>query len=157
MYSSNRRVAMQTLFGGLAAAGPLAGQSSKEQHLLYVATPGIRNYEEYGGIGMLVFDIDNGYRFVKRIPTWEVEAGKKPENVKGIAASGRTGRVFVSTINRMMALDAVSGKKLWDKPYEGGCDRMSISPDGKVQTLLREVRGSTGSVQMKMVLHKQVD
>ena len=31
----------------------------------------------------------------------------------------------------MAAFDAVSGKKLWDKAYEGGCDRMALSPDGK--------------------------
>lgn len=112
----------------LPAAPPTTGG---EKHLLYVANPGIRNYEEYGGTGVLVFDIDDGYKFVKRIPTWGVPAGQKPENVKGIAASAKTGRVYVSTINRMMALDAVSGKKIWDKTYEGGCDRMAISPDGK--------------------------
>src|ERR1700693_2329540 len=64
-----------SLLGGQAPAG-------KEKHLLYVASPGIRNYEEYGGLGILVFDMDNGFRFVKRIPTWEVAAGAKPENVK---------------------------------------------------------------------------
>jgi hypothetical protein len=41
-----------------------------ERHLLYVASPGTRNYTEYGGVGLLVFDIDDGYRFVRRIPTW---------------------------------------------------------------------------------------
>ncbi len=101
------------------------------QHLLYVAEPGTRNYVEYGGVGILVFDIDNGYKFVKRIPTWSVPAGKEPENVKGVVASAKTGRIYVSSLNRMIAIDAVSGKKIWDKTYEGGCDRMAISPDGK--------------------------
>src|SRR5450432_3594988 len=32
----------------------------------------------------------------------------------------------------MAAIDAVSGKRLWDKTYEGGCDRLAVSPDGKV-------------------------
>ena len=36
---------------------------------LYVASPGVRNYVQYGGHGLLVFDIDNDYRFVKRIAT----------------------------------------------------------------------------------------
>ena len=117
----------------LAACALFAKEpNGKEKHLLYVASPGIRNYEEYGGVGVLVYDIDDGYRFVRRIPTWETPAGQKSENVKGIVASAKTGRVYVSTINRMMALDAVTGKKLWDKTYEGGCDRMAISPDGKV-------------------------
>ena len=117
------------LFAAILPGSPSTG---KEKHLLYVASPGIRNYEEYGGIGILVFDIDDGYRFVKRIPTWDVKPGQKPENVKGIAASAKTGRVYVTTINRMMALDAVTGNKLWDKTFEGGCDRMAISPDGKI-------------------------
>ena len=111
----------------------LAGQlPAAEQHLLYVASPGTRNYVEYGGVGILVFDIDNGYRFVRRIPTWDVPAGKEPENVKGIAASANTGRVYVTSLNRMIAIDMISGKKIWDKTYEGGCDRMAISPDGKL-------------------------
>lgn len=105
--------------------------AAAEQHLLYVASPGIRNYVEYGGVGILVFDIDNGYKFVRRIPTWDVPEGKKPENVKGIVASAKTGRVYVTSLNRMIAIDAISGKKIWDKTYEGGCDRLAISPDGK--------------------------
>ncbi len=132
MSSFKLRTVVQGLLFLLPAVPQLTAANGKEKHLLYVASPGIRNYEEYGGVGIIVYDIDDGYRFVKRIPTWDVPAGQKPENVKGIAASARTGRVFVTTIHRMMALDAVTGKKLWDKTYEGGCDRMAISPDGKV-------------------------
>jgi DNA-binding beta-propeller fold protein YncE len=105
---------------------------SKENHYLYAASPGIRNYVDYGGIGIVVFDIDNGYKFLKRIPTWDYPAGKEPENVKGIAANGKTGVVYVSTLARMAAFDAVSGKRIWDKAFEGGVDRMALSPDGKI-------------------------
>jgi DNA-binding beta-propeller fold protein YncE len=114
------------------STSPVRMPAAAEQHLLYVASPGTRNYVQYGGVGILVFDIANGYKFVRRIPTWDVPEGKEPENVKGIAASAKTGRVYVSSLNRMIAIDAVSGKKIWDKTYEGGCDRMAISPDGKV-------------------------
>jgi DNA-binding beta-propeller fold protein YncE len=106
-------------------------QAAAAEHLLYVASPGIRNYVEYGGVGILVFDIDNGYKFLRCIPTWDVPEGKKAENVKGIAASAKTGRVYVTSLKRMIAIDAVTGKKIWDKTYQGGCDRMAISPDGK--------------------------
>lgn len=138
----------------LAAALP-AG--AKEKHLLYAASPGIRNYVEYGGVGIVVFDIDEGYRFVRRIPTWDLPSGQKPENVKGIAASAQTGKVYVSTINRMAAFDAISGKKLWDRTYEGGCDRMAISPDGKILYVpslegphWNVVDGATGDVITKI-------
>ena len=66
---------------------PARDAHAAERHYLYVAEPGIRNYVQYGGTGVLVFDIDHGYGFVKRIPTWETPGGKEPENVKGIAAS----------------------------------------------------------------------
>lgn len=118
------------LLAVMIISGPQA--AAKENHFLYVAEPGIRNYVEYGGVGILVFDIDNGYKFVKRIPTWDVPPGQQPENVKGVAANAKTGRIYVTTINRMMALDIVTGKKVWDRMYEGGCDRMALSPDGKI-------------------------
>ncbi len=66
-----------------------------------MAVPGIRNYVEFGGVGLLVFDRDDGYSFVKRIPTWPVANGQPSENVKGIAASARDGRVYITTIKRI--------------------------------------------------------
>ena len=117
----------------LAALGlPVRLCAASPQHLLYVASPGIRNYVEYGGVGILVLDIDNGYRFVRRIPTWNIREGEKPQNVKGIAASAKTGRVYVTSLSRMIAIDAVTGIRIWDKAYDGGCDRMAISPNGKL-------------------------
>ncbi len=116
----------------LLAFSAVAFAAAAERHYLYVAEPGIRNYVEDGGVGVLVFDIDNGYRFVKRIPTWETPAGKEPENVKGIAASAATGRLYVTTFNRMAAFDIATDRKIWDRTYEAGCDRMAISPDGRI-------------------------
>ena len=104
----------------------------KEQNRLYVAVPGIRNDLEYGGVGILVYDIDAGYKFIKRIPTWDVPPGEAAENVKGIAASAKTGRLYVSTIKRVACFDVITEKKIWEKAYEGGSDRLAISPDGKI-------------------------
>ena len=106
--------------------------SAKEKHYIYLASPGIRNYVQYGGVGVLVFDMDKGHKFVKRIPTWNVPAGQAAENVKGIAASAKTGKIFVSTPHRIAAIDILTEKMVWEKSYEGGCDRMAISPDGKI-------------------------
>jgi DNA-binding beta-propeller fold protein YncE len=130
MSTLDRRTFAKTLLTSFTAASLSA--NGKEQHLLYVASPGLRNYEEYGGVGVLVYDIDNGYKVVKRIPTWEVPAGQKSDNVKGICASAKTGHIYVSSITRLICLDALTGKKIWDKTYEGGCDRPAITPNGKV-------------------------
>src|SRR5215468_6342544 len=101
--------------------------AGKERHLLYVAVPGIRNYVEYGGVGILVFDADAGYKLVKRIPTFDVPAGESPENVKGIAADARTGRLYVTTPMRLAAFDLLTEKIVWNRTYDGGCDRMALS------------------------------
>jgi hypothetical protein len=99
---------------------------------LYVAEPGIRNYLEYGGHGLLVFDIDHDHRFIKRIATAGLDAKGVPLNVKGICACAQTKRVYISTIKQLMCLDLVSEKLHWEKSYELGCDRMAITPDGRL-------------------------
>lgn len=115
----------------LVTVGSVAN-AADERRLLYVAEPGIRNLLEYGGHGVLVFDIDNGHKFIKRIPTAGLNAKGEPDNVKGVCASAITRRLYVGTTMTVTCLDLVSEKILWEKPYEGGCDRMAISPDGKV-------------------------
>lgn len=102
------------------------------RRLLYVASPGIRNYVEYGGHGILVYDIDAGHKFLRRISFdgKGVNDKGRPLNVKGICASEHTKRVYVSTLRHLICLDLVTDKVLWEKTYEGGCDRMSMAPDG---------------------------
>src|SRR5262249_318903 len=105
-----------------------------EKHLLYVASPGIRNYVQYGGVGILVYDIAAGHKFVKRIPTWptgEGSEGNQAENVKGVVANAKTAKIYVSTPKRVACFDLITEKKVWEKEYEGGCDRMALSPDGR--------------------------
>ena len=109
-----------------------AVKEAGERRQLYVAVPGLRNYLEYGGHGVLVFDIDDGHKFVKRIPTAGVDESGKPINVKGICANAQTKRLYVSTIKTLQSLDLTTGKLLWEKAFDGGCDRMAIAPDGKV-------------------------
>ncbi len=102
-----------------------------EQRLLYVAVPGIRNYLEFGGHGVLVFDIDQGHKFLRRIPTAGLDENGRPRNVKGICAHAGTRRLFISTTHTLTSLDLVTEKVRWEKPFEGGCDRMSITADGR--------------------------
>jgi hypothetical protein len=119
----------------VAAAFPWHGlrAAAAERHLIYVATPGIRNYLSYGGIGVLVYDASDGYRLLKRIPTWpEPRHGEEMENVKGIAASAKTGRLYVSTVKRIGCIDLRTEQMVWDRAIEGGCDRLAVSPDGRI-------------------------
>ncbi|MBD2751257.1 YncE family protein [Spirosoma validum] len=116
----------------------------KVQRLLYVVTPGIRNYLGYGGHGIQVFDIDNNHKFVKFIktpggllkkdipsPTGSSKKGV-PSNVKGVDVSLATNCIYISTLEAIQCIDLVTEKTLWEKEYEGGVDRISISPDGKI-------------------------
>lgn len=117
----------------LYLAGEVCHGQDPVERLLYVASPGIRDYLEYGGHGVLVFDIDNGHRFVKRIPLdgYGVDQQGKPVNVKGICGNASTGRLYISTKQHLICLDLRTDDVLWQREYPQGCDRMSMSPDGK--------------------------
>jgi DNA-binding beta-propeller fold protein YncE len=160
----SRHVAYRVAVGAVAlCALAILGSSTAlsqagERHFLYVAEPGIRNYVEYGGVGVLVYDMDAGHRFVKRIPTFPEVAGQPPENVKGVAAHAATARLFVSTIKRVAAIDLNTEKMLWNRTYEGGADRLAVSPDGAtlyVPSLegphWHAVEAATGNVIAKVV------
>jgi DNA-binding beta-propeller fold protein YncE len=117
------------IVGAIALAIPTAAQQTRR--FLYVAVPGAGNETEYRGVGILVYDIDKGHTFVKRIPTWPVAAGQQVEQVRGIAGNASTGRLFVSTVKRLAAFDLVTEKILWEQSYDGTCcDRLALSPDG---------------------------
>jgi DNA-binding beta-propeller fold protein YncE len=132
--------------------------AEKEKRLLYVAVPGIRNYLEHGGHGLLVFDIDGGHKFIKRIKTSGLDSQGKPLNVKGVCVSTSLKRIYITTTRTMTCLDLVTEKVLWEKPYASGCDRMSISPDGKTIYLpslegahWHVVDATTGDVLAKII------
>jgi hypothetical protein len=127
----SRRTALLAALLALAALlTPAASPAARHpQRRLYVAVPGIRDYLEWGGAGLLVYDIDHGHRFLKRLPLFPPGPGKV-EAIKGVCASARTGRLYVSTPTRMACLDLVTERLLWNRAYPGGCDRMSMTPDG---------------------------
>jgi DNA-binding beta-propeller fold protein YncE len=60
----------------------------------------------------------------------------------------------------MLCFDLLTEQLLWEKPYEGGCDRLAISPDGKIiylPSLEKEhwhvVDALNGNVLKKIVTH----
>jgi hypothetical protein len=145
---------------GFALCSVAASATAAPRKLLYVATPGIRDYLEYGGHGILVFDIDDHHKFLKRVPSAGLDKDGKPLNVKGICAGAKTARLYVSTTQSLMCFDLATDKMFWEKKYEGGCDRMAITPDGKIiylPSLEKEhwhvIDAITGKVIKKIVLN----
>jgi hypothetical protein len=129
-----------------------AALRAEEQRLLYVAAPGVRNYLEYGGAGILVFDIDHGHRFVRRIQT-PASRANQPENIKGICASAATARLYYTTPTRLYCQNLMTDEPLWERKLPQGCDRLSILPDGKLlyvpsyeRDIWNVVDGGTGEV-----------
>jgi DNA-binding beta-propeller fold protein YncE len=137
---------------GIAAAVAVAltlgtsVQAQQNGRFIYAALPGVGggSNPSYGGVGILVFDIDHGHKFVKRIPLQGVPPpsppadgrgrgrGNQAEAIKGIAADAPSARLYVSTSRRTAAYDLLTDKLVWEQSYDGrGTDRIALSPDGK--------------------------
>ena len=105
----------------------LASPSLAEvKRYLYASTPDGAQQEGRSGNGIMIFDIDNGHRFVRRIeiPVFE-------EGIRGFTGSLETHCVYYSTTNRRMGcFDLEAEKVVWDETYPAGCDRSSITADG---------------------------
>lgn len=124
--------------------------------MLYVVCPGIRDYQEFGGAGVLVFDIDDGHKFVKRIDT-DASKVAKPRNVKGVVASPVTGKMHFTTPEALYCVDLATGKTDWGKELPQGCDRLAATPDGKTlfvpsfeKDIWNVVDAATGKVTAKI-------
>ena len=108
---------------------------------LYVAAPASDAADPNRAIRLLVFDVANAHRLIRRIPLWPAARGGETETVRGIAAHARTRRLYVSTTRRLAAIDLSTDKILWQKSYDGHCcDRFAVSPDG--QTIYAPAFGS---------------
>lgn len=97
-----------------------------DRDFLYVATPDAAQ-KGASGAGVLIFDIADGHKFVRRLdlPIFE-------EGVRGFCANATTHRAFYTTTNRTLGcLDLETDKVVWEKKYPAGCDRAAITPDGK--------------------------
>jgi hypothetical protein len=79
-----------------------------------------------------VYSIDAGHRLLKTIQTVP-----DVRNVKGVAASAVTGKLYVSYYDRagvgmVYCLDLTNDTVLWNRKIDPGVDRLAISPDGGV-------------------------
>ncbi len=108
------------------SASSIAHATSKDLHYLYMSTPDGAQSEGRSGNGILIFDIDNGHKLVRRI---EIPSFK--EGLRGFTANARTHRIYYSTTNRRLGcFDLETDKVLWERQYEAGCDRSAVTSDG---------------------------
>ena len=102
-----------------------AAQSGTKRYL-YLSTPDAAQ-KGGSGAGILVFDIDEGHRFVRRI-----EVPRFQEGLRGFCPSLPGHAAYFSTTSRRLGrFDLETEKIVWEKTYTVGCDRCAITPDGK--------------------------
>ena len=115
-------------FAAIAAGQAPIGAPGQTQRYLYMSTPDAAQGIYKSGLpGILVFDIDDGHKFVRRIPVPEFKEG-----LRGFTPNLKTHSAFFSlTSRRVGSFDLESEKMIWDKVFEAGADRSSVTPDGK--------------------------
>ena len=117
---------MKTLIAILALAS-LAQAQSETKRYIYMSMPDGAQKEGRSGVGILIFDIDDGYKLVRRI---DVPIFK--EGIRGFTGSLKNHSVYYSTTNRRLGcVDLETDKVVWDQQYKGGCDRSLVTMDGK--------------------------
>lgn len=105
------------------SAGCTQGQTGR---FLYISMPDGAQEPGRSGTGILVFDIDDGHKFVRRIDVPNFEEG-----IRGFTGNAKTHSVYYSTTSRRLGrFDLETEEIVWDRQYSAGCDRSSITLDG---------------------------
>ena len=110
----------------LSVAGLTSGKPRTKRYL-YLGMPDGAQQEGRSAPGILIFDIDDGHKFVRRI-----DVPIFSEGLRGFTGNLNRHSVYYSTTNRRLGcFDLEREKIVWEKTYGAGCDRSSITPDGK--------------------------
>ena len=111
----------------LLSIATLAAAQSETKRYLYLSMPdGSQEEGRSDPPGILIFDIDNGHKLVRRInvPIFA-------EGLRGFAGNLKMHRVYFSSTNHCVgAFDLETEKIVWEKTYNAGCDRSAITMDG---------------------------
>ena len=110
---------------GVARGGP--APEAPLHRYLYLASPDGAQADSGSGVGLLVFDLDADFAMVRR-----VEVPTMVEGVRGLTGCLATHSLYFSTTTRRLgAFDLKTGKVSWNRQYSAGCDRCSITADGR--------------------------
>lgn len=111
----------------LLAIASLHAAEPAVKRYLYMSTPDGAQQEGSSGAGVLVFDMDAGHQFVRRISVPSFKEG-----LRGFTPSLKNHCAYFSTTSRRLGcLDLETDQVLWEQTYSAGCDRSSVSADGK--------------------------
>src|ERR1043166_993911 len=118
------------IFAGILAfalsLSEITSAQSATKRYLYLRMPdGAQEEGRSNPPGILIFDIDNGHKLVRRInvPIFA-------EGLRGFAGNLKTHRIYFSSTNhRAGAFDLETEKIIWEKTYDAGCDRSAITMD----------------------------
>lgn len=94
---------------------------------LYMSTPDGAQRAGSSDPGILIFDINDGHKFVRRIdiPVFS-------EGIRGFTGCTATKSLYYSTTGGTLGCyDLVTGTIKWQSKFKQGCDRSCITPDGK--------------------------
>ena len=104
---------------------------SQANRYVYVALPDAERDAD-PSVRLLVFDVADRHRLVRRVSLWRGARGGGAETVRGLAVHAPSGRLYLSTTVRLAAIDLKTDKVLWEKRYQQRCcDRIAVSPDGR--------------------------
>jgi len=138
-------VAVATVMIGAAAPGAAADPPSESRRNTSTESPALAGYGPRTGRflyavnqaaatrgSMSVYDIGAGHRLVRTI-----ETVRDADDVKGVAASAATGRLYVayrtrSGVGMIYCLNVYDDKVLWNRAIDPDIDRLSIHPDGQL-------------------------
>ena len=111
----------------LSLPGLTLAQSETKRYL-YLSTPdGAQRVGRADGAGILIFDIDDGHKLVRRI-----DVPVFSEGLRGFTGSLVNHAAYYSTtFGRLGAFDLETEEIVWEHIYPGGADRSSITMDGR--------------------------
>jgi len=99
------------------------------------------------GNGALLYSVDESVNVRGSISVYDIAAGHRPiktihtvpgvGDVRGVAASAVTGRLYVAYIDvsgtgMVFCLNIYDDTILWNRPISPGVDRLAINPDGQL-------------------------